>query len=493
LAVLLLLSLVSVLCVACSRGDGRRAGESASATTSSPSAAGATPSSSSAPAEPTTTVPRVTPPVTGPGRVTPAVAQPASGSCPAVPAREAPRGDRSVYKLAIDVQPDDGVVTGTETVTFTPDRDTDRIVFRLWANSPRIAGAGGKIEAALEDGSPTQQPNPTTLVVPGAVKAGQTKRLSLTWTLTLPTSVTNDRVSRTGSAIRLGSFFPILAWHPGLGWATEPPTSGFAESSLTVPSDFDVTMKVPDGLTVLASGAPDGPGHWVASGMGDWAASIGDFRIVTGTADGGGVQVPVTVGVDRQVGDAPGPYLDKAIKAIADFGERFGTYPWPEYTLALTPNLAGGIEYPGHVMQGPGTLGRTTSHEIGHQWFYALVPTNQGATPWIDEGLASYAEARFEGSLGSFEGREIPAGGAGHAGEPMTYWESRQSIYYRSVYVQGAVAVAALGPADQVDCALRQLVARQAYRVTGNADVIAALSTVFPTADAVLARYGIYG
>jgi hypothetical protein len=209
---------------------------------------------------------------------------------------------------------------------------------------------------------------------------------------------------------------------------------------------------------------------------------------VTWRAEG---DVAVSVGVERAVGDQPQPYLEKVVAALNDFSRRFGPYPWPSYTLALTPDLSGGIEYPMHVMQGPGTLGRTTSHEVAHMWFYGLVATNQGATPWIDEGLATYAEGRFEGTLESLKAREVPAEGAGRAGEPMTYWESRQSAYYRSVYVQGAQAVAALGSADLVDCALRQLVARSAYRVVGNGEVIAALSVVAPDAAAVLGRYGI--
>jgi hypothetical protein len=73
----------------------------------------------------------------------------------------------------------------------------------------------------------------------------------------------------------------------------------------------------------------------------------------------------------------------------------------------------------------------------------------------------------------------------------MTYWERRQSSYYRSVYVQGAQALMALGPLDKVDCALRHVVARNAYRVARPADVIAALSVVFPDAAAVFARYGV--
>ena len=144
-----------------------------------------------------------------------------------------------------------------------------------------------------------------------------------------------------------------------------------------------------------------------------------------------------------------------------------------------------------HVMQGPGTGGRTTAHEVGHMWFFALVPNDQGRDPWLDEGLATWLEGRFEGTTASLLGTAIPAGGAGQAGRPMTYWEPRQSIYYRSVYVQGAQAVGALGPVATVDCALRHLVARQAFQVTTDAAAAAALSTVVPGAAGVLARYGI--
>ncbi len=472
-----LVVVAALVLASCAKSPGEDPAPAAPATTSA-----------SAPSErpTTTTVPAATPQVTGPAQVRPGPAQPAADSCPAVPVRNLPRTDRPVYDLTVDVRPDDGVVVGSETVRFTPDRDVDHLVFRLWANAPRITRAGGGIEVGLDGAT---QPDPTTLILQRAVQAGVTTEVTMNWQLTLPASATNDRIARSGSSIRLGSFFPVLAWHPGLGWATEPPTTGFAEASLSLPSDFTVRLKVPDGLSVLATGvAGPEPGTWIASGVPDWAVSVGDFRLESATTASG---VAVTVGVDRRLGDAAGPYLRKAVAVLDDFSKRFGPYPWPSYTLALTPDLSGGIEYPMHVMQGPGTLGRTTSHEIGHQWFYGLVATNQGATPWIDEGLATYAEARYEGTLDSLKARDIPAAGKAHAGEPMTYWEPRQSIYYRSIYIQGAQAVAALGSGDLVDCALRQLVARSAYRVVGNSEVIAALALVAPDAGEVLARFGI--
>jgi hypothetical protein len=162
------------------------------------------------------------------------------------------------------------------------------------------------------------------------------------------------------------------------------------------------------------------------------------------------------------------------------------------YTIAVTPGLTGGIEYPMHTMQGPGSIGRSTSHEIGHQYFYALVTDDQARDPWLDEGLATWAEAGFEGSLGSMRARVVPPEGRGHAGAPMTYWDTRSGAYYLSAYVQPTQALAALGRPDQVDCALRLYVAHHAYRIARPADLMSDLTAVFPNAAAVLAPFGLH-
>lgn len=198
----------------------------------------------------------------------------------------------------------------------------------------------------------------------------------------------------------------------------------------------------------------------------------------------------VTVGVAAGVSADPAAYLAKEIRVLEDFGNRFGPYPWPELTLAITPGLSGGIEYPGHIMQGPDTIGRTTSHEVGHMWFYGLVGNNQGRDPWLDEGVASWAEAMYENSLGTFRSTSMPAAARGHVNEPMTYWEPRQGDYYRGVYVQGVQALNAAGQAGLVDSALRHYVARNAHRIARPADLLAALELVLPGASARMAPYG---
>ncbi|MDQ1402959.1 MAG: hypothetical protein QOG03_1275, partial [Actinomycetota bacterium] len=74
----------------------------------------------------------------------------------------------------------------------------------------------------------------------------------------------------------------------------------------------------------------------------------------------------------------------------------------------------------------------------------------------------------------------------------MSYWESRQSIYYASVYIQGSNSVAALGSLDKVDCALRLYVARNAYRIAKPGDLVSAMSTVFPDAGPRMAAFGVH-
>jgi hypothetical protein len=196
------------------------------------------------------------------------------------------------------------------------------------------------------------------------------------------------------------------------------------------------------------------------------------------------------VAVQDGVSEDPHVRLPTIVKAIEQYSHRFGPYPWPSYSVAVTPSLQGGIEYPMHVMAGPGSTGRSTPHEVGHQWFYGLVENDQARDPWLDEGLASWAEVGYTGALPSFVARPIPAGGKGQVGQPMTYWSQRSSIYYTSVYVQGVQALAALGSPALIDCTLAAYVNAHAYRVARNADLISTLSNTFPNAPVVLARFG---
>jgi len=445
------------------------------------------------PTKPTTTTTEPPTTTTAPTTTTTTAPQPTPGACPTPPPRSQPDPNRPRYTLTANVDLAANQVTGRVSVVFTPDKPTDRLIFRLWPNGPRLSRYGSKLDigAVTTDNAPAQpqRPDPTTLVVPKQLAAGQQTTATVDYVLTIP-GPNPDRISRSGDSVRLGSFFPILSWEPGVGWATEPPTAGFAEASLSTNADFTATVTAPPNLNVIATGTTTRPDNtYTAANVPDFALSIGRFdrRAANVTKHG----VTVTVAADAQVRDDPTPYLRSIVASLDDFHDRYGPYPWPTYTVAITPNLRGGIEYPMHVMQGPGSGGRTTPHEVAHMWFYGLVGSNQGRTPALDEGLATWAEARHQNTLARFRAYTIPAAGRGQAGRPMTFWESRQAAYYRSVYVQPLHALAALGPPDLVDCALKVFVARYAHRVATPKDLIDTLALVFPDAAATLARFGI--
>ncbi len=469
------LLLLALLLTACTEGD--------TAQTARPPATTAPAPATAPPTSTTTALPAAT--VAG---------------CPAVPARAQPDPARPKYMLRADVHPVEGTVDGQLKVVFTPDLDTDRLVFRLWPNGPK----SGPAAASLETGPVTIGDRPvtstlddaTTLVVRsgGTFRAGRPLEVAMTWQLRM-SGPANDRVSKNGDSMRLGSFFPILPWEPGVGWATDAAVGGFAESSTAPTADFDLTVVLPDGFNVLASGAPDParPGHFIAAGMRDVALSVGRFDTVSAVAMAP-QPVQVTVGVQKGVVDTETPkaYLDRVVASLEDFGKRFGPYPWPAFTMAITPELGGGIEYPGHVMQGQNTFG-VTSHEVGHQWFYGLVGNDQGRDPWLDEGLATWAAARFEGRLDRVKARVIPPAVRHRVGEPMSFWADKSQLYDDGVYTQGAQALAALGDPALVDCALRVYVAVNAYRIARQPDLVRAAAAVFPDAAATLASYGVKG
>lgn len=386
--------------------------------------------------------------------------------------------------MELDVDLDAALVVGRSAITFTPDLDIDELVLRLWPNGPRPAAAGNAlaIERVSVDGvdHAIVMTAPTTAVVAldQIQRAGSVMEIDLSFRFVLG-APNRGRMAATPEWARFGSAFPMLPWEPGVGWAIEPPTSGFSETVASPAADFDVSIDLVGdqavlgtGTAVLATGVEVEPGRWTSEGARDFAVSIGDFEVVEATANAPD-PVRVIVARHRSVPDDPASYLDRIVTSLESFADRWGPYPWPSLSVALTPELRGGIEFPMHIMQGAGSVGRTTPHEVAHQWFYAMVGNNQGRDPWLDEGLASYGEFVFEGTSRSTAG--VPAELVGLAGEPMTFWEERFGGYYAAVYTQTALALLDTAAIEQVDCALAQYVAMNAWRIATPTDFAAAI------------------
>jgi hypothetical protein len=77
-----------------------------------------------------------------------------------------------------------------------------------------------------------------------------------------------------------------------------------------------------------------------------------------------------------------------------------GDYPYKQVTAVDgTISAGGGMEYPNVTVIGnSGTaLGLETViiHEVGHNWFYGILGSNERTNAWMDEGINSFNETRY--------------------------------------------------------------------------------------------------
>ena len=87
-------------------------------------------------------------------------------------------------------------------------------------------------------------------------------------------------------------------------------------------------------------------------------------------------------------------------RAVEFYSQHVGDYPWPQATAVHSAlSAGGGMEYPmitviGNESSAKG-LDDVITHEVGHNWFYGILASNERDHPWMDEGINSYYEHRY--------------------------------------------------------------------------------------------------
>lgn len=92
-------------------------------------------------------------------------------------------------------------------------------------------------------------------------------------------------------------------------------------------------------------------------------------------------------------------YVDRA---VAFYSDNVGEYPW-NVAQAVDGSLevegAGGMEYPTiTVITGKfdaKMLDNVITHEVGHNWFYGILGSNEREHGWMDEGMNTFYENRY--------------------------------------------------------------------------------------------------
>ncbi|CAN5684592.1 M1 family metallopeptidase [soil metagenome] len=242
--------------------------------------------------------------------------------------------------------------------------------------------------------------------LPTELAPGEQITLDVAWDDKLPRVV--ERTGYDGTFHMIAQWFPKLArLEPDGTWAHFP-FHHLAEFYADF-GTYDVTMKVPKGYTIAASGPvtdahDEGELHverHLQGDIHDFAWSVYDrFEVLEEGIDGVDVKVFYPKGY-HYVADRE---LRSMRFAIPYFGKRYGKYPYGTLNLVHPPDgagEAGGMEYPTLITTGgpwvgpPGVMGveLVTIHEFGHQYFYGMLASDEVTWPFLDEGMNSYAES----------------------------------------------------------------------------------------------------
>lgn len=93
--------------------------------------------------------------------------------------------------------------------------------------------------------------------------------------------------------------------------------------------------------------------------------------------------------------------LQSVKNAVLHYSKLVGEYPYNTVSIVEGPEgYNGGMEYPTITLITPGAdakvLDKIIIHEVGHNWFYGILGTNERKYPWMDEGINSYYDALYD-------------------------------------------------------------------------------------------------
>ncbi len=257
---------------------------------------------------------------------------------------------------------------------------------------------------------------------------GKSTTLTYSFTGQVPVQVRRSgRNSSEGVAYSMAQWYPKLAQYDQRGWHAYPYVG---REFYGIWGDFDVKLTLDSAYTVAASGVLQNPeqiGHgyptkkaikrptgdkltwrFLAEKVHDfaWAADQDYVHFIEEVPNGPTFHFfhkddPELAAVWK---DLPG-YM---VKTLAFMNERFGEYPWPQYSFVQGGD--GGMEYPMLTLitgkRRIGSLVGVSVHEFVHSWYHGMLASNEGRFAWMDEGMTQYASSMVMQEL--FPRQEAP-------------------------------------------------------------------------------------
>jgi Peptidase family M1 domain len=388
-----------------------------------------------------------------------------------------------------------GVLSGSERIEFVnrgPGALRD-VMLRLWANGPddcrprRIRVEGQAPATAVAEGV---RCSALRVRLAAPVPRGGSGAISLRFEVRGRRAA--DRFGRVRKTVLLGNVIPVLAVRDQRGLHVEPYAKR-GESFYSLAARWDAVLRLPRRLRAATTGST--VSEDVADGVRtlrvsteqarDFALAVGPLRRVQASEGG----VTVRVFAQRGVRGSRGA-LRIARRAVRAFSRRYSPYGSTELDVVLVRGGLGagiGMEYPELIFSIPAA--DVITHEVAHQWWYALVGNNQYLEPWLDESFASYSHERLHPRVNFCRPRrpyllvapwrrDIPL-------------DSTMELFERSspaaigevVYLAGSCALQRLEldiGRDRMTAVLRRLQTRHRHGVMTRSDVLAAIRHVAP-------------
>lgn len=275
-----------------------------------------------------------------------------------------------------------------------------------------------KMQFTQPDDKNTDDHTVIEVTLPKAVAPGASVQFRMVFHDQLPEIVA--RTGYTRDFVMVGQWFPKVgvwwknAWNCHQFHATTEFFSDFGT--------YDVRVTLPQNEVVGAGGDlissnenPDGTKSLLFHSEDvidfSWTASPHFIDVEDSwTGSAGTVKLHVLMSPGHMA-SAP-RYIQVLKGAMTLFDKWYGPYPYDRLTVVDPPHGAldaGGMEYPTLITAGtapdlvmPKDLllpEVVTEHEFGHQYWYAMVATNEFEEAWMDEGINSYTECKVMDAL----------------------------------------------------------------------------------------------
>ena len=315
-----------------------------------------------------------------------------------------------------------------------------RFYFSDATESGNISGLDFRVAGEAVSWTPDpQHPDIAVLKLAKPLAPGQSLRIETPFVVKIPASF--SRLGHVDQSYQMTQWYPKPAVYDREGWHPMPYLDmgefysefGSFEVELTLPENYVVMatgeletesergfleQKVAETNTWLAATPdsvlqtlsdvtlPSSPKQktirYRAENVHDFAwFADKNFHVQTGSvvlASGKSVKTwTAFTNVEAHLWKAALHYVNRSVAFYADL---VGEYPWPQATAIQSAlSAGGGMEYPMITIIGLSgnarDLDEVITHEVGHNWFYGILATNERDHAWMDEGINTYYENRY--------------------------------------------------------------------------------------------------